>query len=168
MGIFDREKDFETPEGEISGFLAEGTAFEGVLVFEGTVRIDGKLTGKIICKPQCTGTLIVGETGHVESDLIVTDNLLVSGKFLGKGPVIALDVADFRGDSKIEIQKNYALYASRIIIKNKSLFQGKSVMIRHEAQKTKEQIKSLIFENKNQQINIPFEPNPLLKGITEK
>lgn len=168
MGIFDKEKDFESPEGEISGFLAEGTAFEGVLLFEGTIRIDGRLTGKIICKPKCTGTIIIGENGHVESDLVLTDNLLVSGRFLGKGPVVALDLADFRGTSKIEIQKSHALYTSRMVVKNKALFQGKSVMIRHETQKTKEQIKSLIFENKTQTINIPFEQRPLLKRIAEE
>ncbi len=45
------------PSPELNALLGKGSQFEGKLLFEGTVRIDGKFTGEIIS----TDTLIVGE-----------------------------------------------------------------------------------------------------------
>src|SRR5712691_11553969 len=43
--------------GELNALLGKGSAFEGKLLFEGTVRIDGKFTGEILS----TDTLMIGD-----------------------------------------------------------------------------------------------------------
>ena len=54
-------------------FLGRGVDFKGVVNFEGTVRIDGRLDGEIHTK----GTLIVGEHAVIKG--IVTTGTLISG-----------------------------------------------------------------------------------------
>ena len=38
------------PQGELNALLGKGSQFEGKLIFEGTVRIDGKFSGEIISR----------------------------------------------------------------------------------------------------------------------
>ena len=43
------KKGSGTPEqSEITAFLGKGTEFKGVLSFEGTIRVDGKVEGEVI------------------------------------------------------------------------------------------------------------------------
>jgi len=69
------------PQGELNALLGKGSQFEGKLLFEGTVRIDGKFSGEIIS----TDTLIVGEGAEVKANVQV-------GSFVCLG--------DFNGDAK--------------------------------------------------------------------
>src|SRR5437763_16775898 len=55
------------PEGEINTLLGRGSEFEGKLTFEGTVRIDGKLSGEIFSED----VLVVGEGAQVSAEIDV-------------------------------------------------------------------------------------------------
>src|SRR5450432_4090484 len=55
------------PGAELNALLGKGSQFEGKLLFEGTVRIDGKFSGEIIS----TDTLIIGEGAEVKANLQV-------------------------------------------------------------------------------------------------
>jgi cytoskeletal protein CcmA (bactofilin family) len=55
------------PGGELNALLGKGSQFEGKLLFEGTVRIDGKFSGEIIS----TDTLIIGEGAEVKANVQV-------------------------------------------------------------------------------------------------
>src|SRR2546427_12619460 len=46
-------------------FLGKGAQFKGIIHFEGTIRIDGRLEGEIHTK----GTLMVGEHAVIEGDI---------------------------------------------------------------------------------------------------
>lgn len=72
-----REKR-EPSFGDIKAFLGEGTEFKGILSFEGTVRIDGKLEGEIISKD----LLIVGETAFIKAEIDV-GGVVNSGRIEG-------------------------------------------------------------------------------------
>ena len=64
---------------EIVGLLGKGTEFDGKLMFEGTVRIDGVYKGQV-----CTGGfLIVGEGAYVDAE-IEADTIIVSGEVHGR------------------------------------------------------------------------------------
>src|SRR5260221_8403882 len=69
------------PGPELNALLGKGSQFEGKLLFEGTVRIDGKFSGEIIS----TDTLIIGEGAEVKANLTV-------------GTLTCL--GDFQGDAK--------------------------------------------------------------------
>ncbi|MBN1635173.1 MAG: polymer-forming cytoskeletal protein [Deltaproteobacteria bacterium] len=64
---------------EIVGLLGKGTEFDGNLMFEGTVRIDGVYKGQV-----CTGgILIIGEGAYVDAE-IEADTIIVSGEVHGR------------------------------------------------------------------------------------
>ena len=54
-------------QGEITTLLGKGSAFEGKLIFEGTVRIDGKLTGEVFSDD----VLVIGEGADVKAKIEV-------------------------------------------------------------------------------------------------
>src|SRR5947209_1155847 len=66
------------PQGEINTLLGRGTSFEGKLTFEGTVRIDGKLSGEIFSED----ILVVGEGAEVKAKIEV-GTLIVEGNVEG-------------------------------------------------------------------------------------
>src|ERR1700687_4589224 len=55
------------PSPELNALLGKGSQFEGKLLFEGTVRIDGKFSGEIVS----TDTLIIGEGAEVKANIQV-------------------------------------------------------------------------------------------------
>ncbi len=83
-----------TPPKEIRTILGEDALFEGVLSFDGAVRIDGKLKGEIISK----GTLLVGEKSVIEADIKV-DSIIIGGKVLGN--IIATSRMEMLSNSEI-------------------------------------------------------------------
>jgi cytoskeletal protein CcmA (bactofilin family) len=63
---------------QMNAFLGKDTEFEGRLSFSGAVRIDGSFKGEIFTE----GTLIVGETANLESD-IHASHVIISGEVRG-------------------------------------------------------------------------------------
>ena len=53
----------------ISTFLGAGSSFDGAIEFQGTIRVDGKVSGKISSNG---GTLIVGEKASIDADVSVS------------------------------------------------------------------------------------------------
>ena len=63
---------------EIQAFLGEETSFEGKLIFEGTVRVDGKFQGEI----HTDDVVIIGETAEVNAE-IDAGEIIISGTVQG-------------------------------------------------------------------------------------
>jgi cytoskeletal protein CcmA (bactofilin family) len=68
----------ERPQGEITTLLGRGSEFEGKLTFEGTVRIDGKLSGEIFSED----VLVIGEGAQVNAEIDV-GVIIVEGNVTG-------------------------------------------------------------------------------------
>ncbi|MDO9528777.1 MAG: polymer-forming cytoskeletal protein [Syntrophales bacterium] len=89
-------------EKEVKAFLGKGTEFDGKLMFDGSVRIDGDFKGEILGG----GTLIVGESANIEANIAV-DNLLVGGQVRGsiktKKKVEIFSTGKLMGNVKTEI-----------------------------------------------------------------
>jgi cytoskeletal protein CcmA (bactofilin family) len=64
--------------GELNALLGKGSEFEGKLVFEGTVRVDGRFKGEIISE----GTLMLGDNAQFEGEIRVK-RAIVSGELTG-------------------------------------------------------------------------------------
>ena len=71
------------PTGELNALLGKGSSFEGKLLFEGSVRIDGKFTGEIIS----TDMLIIGEGADVKGEISV-GSLVIVGDYNGNAKAI--------------------------------------------------------------------------------
>lgn len=67
----------ETP-GEITTLLGRGASFEGKLTFEGTVRIDGRMTGEVFSDD----VLVVGEGAEIHAEIQV-GTVIVQGTVVG-------------------------------------------------------------------------------------
>src|SRR5215471_8293578 len=64
--------------GEINTLLGKGSEFEGKLTFEGTVRVDGKLSGEIFSDD----VLVVGEGAEVHAQVDIGE-IIVQGTVVG-------------------------------------------------------------------------------------
>ncbi|MCX8083300.1 MAG: polymer-forming cytoskeletal protein [Calditerrivibrio sp.] len=71
-------KEKKNDEVTINAFLGNKTNFNGTLIFDGIVRIDGIFKGNIIS----SDTLVIANTGNVEAD-IETSVVKISGTFKG-------------------------------------------------------------------------------------
>ncbi len=73
------KKGSGSPEqSEITTFLGKGTEFKGVLSFEGTIRVDGKVEGEVISKD----TLIAGDGAFLQGEINV-GTIISSGTIVG-------------------------------------------------------------------------------------
>ena len=68
----------DTGGSGIDAFLGRNTSFNGTLVFDGEVRIDGNFEGNV----KTNDTLVIAEQGNVKAD-IEAGTVKISGKFDG-------------------------------------------------------------------------------------
>src|SRR5437867_13160089 len=78
FGSTSKHKELAMAGEETFTFLACGFEFKGTLTFEGTVRIDGMVSGAIYSK----GTVILGEHAVIEGD-ISAGTIVSSGRING-------------------------------------------------------------------------------------
>lgn len=64
--------------GGIDAFLGRNTTFQGTLIFDGLVRIDGNFEGNI----KTDDTLVIAGSGNVKAEIEAGD-VKISGKFDG-------------------------------------------------------------------------------------
>lgn len=108
-------------QGQIRAFLGDGTEFEGLLSFDGTVRIDGRFKGEI----QTNDTLIIGESGHVEAE-VKAGHCVIMGSMVG----------NVRAARKVEIATTGKftgnLFAPVLIVQEGGVIEG-TVSMKKEA-----------------------------------
>jgi cytoskeletal protein CcmA (bactofilin family) len=104
----------EIKDGTMSGFVGDGTALSGEVVFKGMLRVDGHLTGRISSEK---GTLIVSSGGRVEAHINVA-----TAKINGiiNGDVVATERIEFGRTAQVygDIQTPV------LIIEQGALFEG--------------------------------------------
>lgn len=88
------EKDL-TGFNELQALLGQGTRFEGTLAFEGRVRIDGALRGRVTSE----GVLILGPSADVDAQIEV-GTLIVRGGTV-RGEVVAKRLVEVYAPSKV-------------------------------------------------------------------
>lgn len=88
------DKDL-TGFGELQALLGQGTTFEGVLAFEGRVRVDGAIKGRVISD----GVLIIGPTAEIDATIEV-GTLIVRGGTV-RGEVTAKRLVEVYAPSKV-------------------------------------------------------------------
>lgn len=104
-------------EQKVNTVIDKTTTIEGVLSHESSLRVDGKITGEVICK----GNVYIGKSGFIESK-IDANNIIISGKAVGnlyaKETVHIQETGQLTGNVK----------ASGIIIDNGGVFNGESTI----------------------------------------
>ena len=87
----------ETPieKREIKAFLGPGSQFEGKLMFDEIVRLDGTFRGEVTSRD----TLIVGDAAEIQAEVNV-GTLILSGRF--KGNIKASARVELRAPARVE------------------------------------------------------------------
>ena len=127
------KKGSGTPEqSEITAFLGKGTEFKGVLSFEGTIRVDGKVEGEVLSKD----TLIAGDGALLQGEITV-GTLISSGRIMGNvsasQKVHILAPANIQGNIK----------TPKLIIEEGVTFNGKCEMAASELKAVEQKVVSL-------------------------
>ncbi len=112
------KKGSGSPEqSEITAFLGKGTEFKGVLSFEGTIRVDGKVEGEVVSKD----TLIAGDGAYLKGEITV-------GTFISSGAV----VGNINAAQKVHVIAPASIEGNirtpKLIIEEGVIFNGKSEM----------------------------------------
>ena len=102
---------------KIETFLAEGTSLSGNIDCRGSMRVDGKVEGKIVCSE----TVVIGQTAEVKADIEATE-IIITGRVNG----------NMKAKERLEIQSKGHLegdiYTRNLVIAEGVFFQGKCVM----------------------------------------
>lgn len=125
---------------DISGLLGAGSRFEGLISFDGTLRIDGAVYGQIICKSQKPSVVIITQQAMVEAD-IIADVVIISG--VVSGNIKAVEKLEIHSPGRLE----GLVYTSEFSIEDGALFQGECIMIRHLNAEDKQFLKMEGFYN---------------------
>src|SRR2546426_7697848 len=99
FGSTSKHKELAMAGEETFTFLARGFEFKGTLTFEGTVRIDGMVSGAIYSK----GTVILGEHAVIEGDIsagTIVSGGAINGNLTATERVQLLPSAVLNGDLK--------------------------------------------------------------------
>ncbi len=118
----------------IVGLLGKGTEFDGKLVFDGTVRVDGKFKGEVFTK----GVLVVGEGAVVHAE-VEADTIIVSGEVHG----------NLKASKRIEIRSPGRLYGN---IKTATLLVEEGVIFEGSCQMNMKDSKPLISKEQPKKI----------------
>lgn len=103
--------------GELSTILGKNSVFEGKVVVEHSLRVDGKFKGDI----QTSDTIIVGKDGRVEGN-IKAKILILGGYMQGsadiKEKIVLENKAEYHGEMK----------TNKLVIDEGAIFDGKCSM----------------------------------------
>lgn len=129
----------ETPleKSDIKAFLGPGSQFEGKLVFEEIVRLDGAFRGEVTSKD----TLIVGKTADLQAEVVV-GTLILSGKF--KGNIKASSRVELRSPAQVE----GSIETPALVVEDGVLFNGTVSMKRENPPATEGEKKGTLFSKK--------------------
>jgi cytoskeletal protein CcmA (bactofilin family) len=103
--------------GELSGFLDEGTNFKGELVFADTLRIDGKFEGSI----RDGKLLVIGESADVNADVDV-ERISVRGRL--RGNVKARERVELHESARCECNLDTRI----LVVVEGATFEGRCAM----------------------------------------
>ena len=111
-----------TKGGELNGFLDAGSLVIGTIRFQDTLRVDGKVQGKI----ESHNDLVVGDKGEVEGEVSV-GILYVSGTVRGR----------VKAEQKVVVHRGGRLLSDittpALIIEEGGVFEGSCDMVREKA-----------------------------------
>ena len=105
--------------GSLDGHLGEGTEIDGTLQFKGSVRIDGKFTGKVFSP----ATLILGPHAALQGEVEVGE-LAVHGRL--NGEVRAAERVTIHASGRVEADVN----TDKLVIEAGAYFHGHCQMHR--------------------------------------
>jgi cytoskeletal protein CcmA (bactofilin family) len=113
------ERDWSVGVGELQALLGPGAEFEGTLVFQGRIRIEGRFKGEI----RSDDVLILGASADVHATINVGSLIVRGGQLHG----------DVRARQLVEIyapaQVHGNIEAPQVYLEKGALFDGQCTMV---------------------------------------
>ncbi len=81
------------PQSRIDSLIGEGTIVEGNVIFNGGLRIDGRIKGNVLTAGDQPSTLVLSERARVEGEIRVS-HAVVNGTVMG--PVYASEYVELQ------------------------------------------------------------------------
>ena len=81
------------PQSRIDSLIGEGTVVEGNVIFNGGLRIDGRIKGNVLTAGDQPSTLVLSERARVEGEIRVS-HAVVNGTVIG--PVYASEYVELQ------------------------------------------------------------------------
>jgi cytoskeletal protein CcmA (bactofilin family) len=81
------------PQSRIDSLIGEGTVVEGNVIFNGGLRIDGRIKGNVLTAGDQPSTLVLSERARVEGEIRVS-HAVVNGTVMG--PVYASEYVELQ------------------------------------------------------------------------
>jgi cytoskeletal protein CcmA (bactofilin family) len=106
----------ETPGSEVT-VIGQGARIEGTLVSAGSLRIDGRVTGKI----NADGDVVLSSQSHVEAD-IEAQNATVAGRF--RGNIVVKNKAELAKGGRVDGN----ITSKVLAVSEGAVFSGQSIM----------------------------------------
>ena len=132
-------------ERKFNALLGTGNNINGTLEFNGTVRLDGKVTGNIV---STTGTVIIGEKASIEADIVV-GMALISGEVVGT--IKATEKIELYPSARITgdlVAKIIRIEAGARFIGNCSTFEKNNSLINSVRSESHEPLESRSYKQK--------------------
>jgi cytoskeletal protein CcmA (bactofilin family) len=108
----------------IDSIIGEKAQFNGDFVLQGSLRVDGVLSGKIISE----GKVIVGPNGHVKTN-IVARSVIVAGRV--DGNIYALESVHLLEDARLYGD----IISANMIMSERVIFEGRAKINKIENEK---------------------------------
>lgn len=128
----------EEQTGEILTWLGKESSFEGKLSLKHSLRIDGKLKGRL----ETTESLTVGRGGEIDGDEIKVKNAVIGGTVIGNiiatGKVTLEASSVFRGEMKTK----------KLVIHDGAIFEGRCSMSDQPVDFNKNQSRGFSISNR--------------------
>ena len=106
----------ESPGSEVT-VIGQGARIEGTLVSAGSLRIDGRVTGKI----NADGDVVLSSQSHVEAD-IEAQNATVAGRF--RGNIVVKNKAELAKGGRVDGN----ITSKVLAVSEGAVFSGQSIM----------------------------------------
>ena len=117
MAVLKKDNSPSVNIHDVHTVLGPESSFEGKLVFEGTVRIDGRFKGEITTKD----ILVIGQGARVEANITV-GQIVINGEVIG----------DVHAKQSVELNKPARLrgniYTPQLMIEKGVIFEGSCKM----------------------------------------
>jgi cytoskeletal protein CcmA (bactofilin family) len=112
-----REVRMKNGSGSEVTVVGQGARLEGTVVSTGSLRIDGRVTGKI----NADGDVVLSSHSQVEAD-IYAQNVSIAGRF--KGNIVAKGTAELARGGRVEGN----VTSKTLMVSEGAFFSGQSVM----------------------------------------
>lgn len=112
-------KERDKKGGGLRTIIGKGTYIEGKLSIQSSGRIDGIIIGELVS----TDTIVIGEDGNIQGD-VISKNIIIDGKV--KGNIYAADRIVL--ESKAVVKGD--IFSPSITINEGSVFNGSCKMIK--------------------------------------